>query len=127
MLNIDEEIVFEPTVTIRLKARMTTFGIKCRLLDIDVLTALRKQWMGEPATEAAPAVPPIMDDRQFIDAWLVGFADDVMDAGGNPLPFEPANVTRLLARAGAKKAILDAFFSGYEEAETKNSETPRAG
>lgn len=127
MLNIDEEIVFETTVIIRLMARVTTFGIQCRLLDIDALDALRKQWTGEPATESTPAVPPAINDRQFIDSWLHGFAPDVMDAQGNALPFTPDNVTRLLNKPGAKTAVLEAFFKGYEEAETKNSETPRAG
>lgn len=127
MLNIDEEITFPATATIKLKGRQTTFGIRCKLLDIDVLDGLRKQWTGELPTETEPARPPTINDREFIDAWLAGFDDDVTDASGKPAPFTPQTVTRLLAKAGAKQAILNAFFDGYEEAEAKNSGTPRVG
>ncbi len=127
MLNLDDEITFPATATINLKGLQTSFGIQCRLLDIDVLNDLRKQWTGELPTETEPAKPPTIDDRKFIDAWLCGFADDVQEANGAPAVFNPDTVTRLLAKPGAKEAVLNAFFSGYEEAEAKNSGTPRAG
>ena len=127
MLNLDDKITFPATATIKLKGLQTSFGIQCRLLDIDVLNDLRKRWTGELATETEPAKPPTIDDREFIDAWLCGFAEDVKEASGEPAPFTPDTVTRLLAKPGAKEAVLNAFFSGYEESEAKNSETPRAG
>lgn len=141
MLKIDHHMTFEATATINLNALQATFGVRCKLLHIDHLESLRKAWAGEPPEWAPlepsrpdevralikPAVAPTLTDRQFIDFWLVGFTADVADAEGNPLPFTPDNVTMLLNTPGAKLAVIDAFFSGYEEAETKNSPTPPAG
>lgn len=120
-------ITFESTARINLKGFQATFGIVCRLLPIDELEALRKQWIGTAPTETEPGMPPSITDREFIDAWLVGFADDVLGPDDQPLPFTPVHVTQLLAQPGAKQAVLAAFFDGYEEAETKNSETPPGG
>lgn len=127
MLKIDPHQTFEATARINLKALQASFGIMCRLIDIDELEALRQKWVGQPAVGDTPAVAPTITDREFIDAWLVGFAADVMDMAGNPLPFTPENVTALLKKPGGKIAVIDAFFSGYEEAETKNSGPLRAG
>lgn len=120
-------ITFESTAHINLKGFQASFGIFCRLLPIDQLEALRKQWIGTPATETEPGTQPAITDREFIDHWLVGFGGDVLGADDLPLPFTPENVTGLLAQPGAKQAVLTAFFDGYEEAETKNSVTPPAG
>lgn len=120
-------ITFESTAVINLKGFQASFGIRCTLLPIDQLEALRKQWIGTAPTETEPGTPPTITDRQFIDAWLVGFASDVLGADDQPLPFTPENVTQLLAQPGAKQAVLTAFFDGYEEAETKNSVTPPDG
>lgn len=141
MLKIDPHMTFEATATIDLNALQATFGVRCKFLHIDRLNALRKGWSGTPPELAPvdsaapdalrkllkPAVAPTLSDREFIDFWLVGFADDVMDAEGNPLPFSPDNVTKLLDVPGAKIAVINAFFRGYEEAETKNLKTPPAG
>lgn len=120
-------ITFESTASVNLKGFQASFGLVCRLLPIDELEALRKQWIGTAPTETDPATQPPITDRQFIDAWLVGFASDVLGADDQPLPFTPENVTRLLAQPGVKQAVLRAFFDGYEEAETKNSVTPPDG
>lgn len=120
-------ITFEATARINLKGLQASFGIFCKLLPIDELDALRKQWIGMPPTETDAGTLPTMDDREFIDQWLVGFCNDVLGDDDLPLPFTPGNVTRLLRQPGAKAAVIEAFFSGYEEAETKNSETPLAG
>lgn len=132
MIKIDPNQTFEATATINLNALQASFGIKCRFLHIDRLNELRLKWNGEPAvpareatdTEPAvaakPAVPPTMSDREFIDTWLVGFADDVKGPDDAPLPFTPENVTLLLTTPGAKMAVLNAFFKGYGEAEEKN-------
>lgn len=120
-------ITFESTATINLKGLQASFGIRCKLLPIDELEALRKQWIGTAPTETEPGTPPTMTDREFIDAWLIGFGLDVLDDDDTPLMFTPENVTRLLRQPGAKQAVLTAFFDGYEEAETKNSETPPGG
>lgn len=120
-------ITFEATARINLKGLQASFGINCKLLPIDELEALRKQWLGTPPTETEPGTQPTINDRQFIDAWLVGFASDVLGPDDQPLPFTPENVSRLLAHPGAKQAVLKAFFDGYEEAETKNSVTPLDG
>lgn len=139
MLKIDPHQTFETTATINLKALKASFGIKCRFLHIDRLDELRKKWTGtpavqaraatdiEPAVNAVPAVPPTMNDREFIDSWLIGFADDVLGTDDQPLPFTPENVTKLLSMPGAKMAVINAFFSGYEEAEEKNSAPLRGG
>lgn len=119
--------VFEPTVRINLKGLQATFGIRCKLLAIDQLDALRERWVGKPATETEPGTLPTMTDREFIDSWLVGFGADVLAEDDTPLPFNPDNVSLLLNQPGAKHAVIDAFFSGYEEAETKNSGPLRAG
>lgn len=132
MIKIDPNQTFEATATINLNALQASFGVKCRFLHIDRLDELRKQWTGEPAvlardatdTEPAvaakPAVPPTMSDREFIDSFLVDFADDVKGADDERLPFTPENVTLLLATPGAKIAVINAFFKGYGEAEEKN-------
>lgn len=141
MLKIDPHLTFEATATINLNALQASFGVRCKLLHIDHLEALRQAWAGTPAelspvdpahpdvprTVVKPAVAPTLTDRQFIDSWLAGFAPDVMDADGEPLPFTPENLTLLLNTPGAKLAVIDAFFRGYEEAETKNLPTPPAG
>lgn len=127
MLKIDPHQTFEATASITLQALQASFGVRCRFLHIDELDALRQQWVGKPATEDQPAVPPQISDRQFIDAWLVGFCDDVQDKKGQPLTFTPENVTQLLNVPGAKVAVIDAFFLGYERAEEKNSGPLRTG
>jgi len=128
MLKIDDTITFEATARINLKALQASFGIRCKLLDIEALDALREQWIGKRATETETAVPPTLHDRQFIDHWLVGFAPDVtLGADGAPAEFTPENVSRLLAMPGAKQAVLNAFFDGYAEAEQGNSAPSRAG
>ena len=120
-------ITFESTARVNLKGFQASFGIVCRLLPIDELEALRKQWIGTAPTETEPGTLPTITDRQFIDEWLVGFGPDVLGADNQPLPFTPENVSKLLAQPGVKQAVLTAFFDGYEEAETKNSVTPPAG
>lgn len=120
-------ITFEPTASVNLKGFQASFGIVCRLLPIDELEALRKQWIGTAPTETEPGQLPTMSDREFIDRWLVGFGQDVLDSDDQPMAFTPENVTRLLAQPGVKQAVLSALFDGYEEAETKNSVTPPAG
>lgn len=120
-------IVFESTAQINLKGFQASFGVRCKLLPIDQLEALRKQWIGTPATETDPGTLPTISDREFIDHWLVGFGADVLGPDDQPLPFTPDSVTELLAQPGAKQAVLTAFFDGYEEAETKNSVTPPGG
>jgi hypothetical protein len=118
---------FEPTVSINLKGLQATFGVRCKLLPIDQLDALRERWIGKPATETEPGTPPTMNDREFIETWLVGFGPDVLAEDDTPLPFNPDNLSQLLATPGAKQALIAAFFTGYEEAEAKNSEPLRAG
>lgn len=120
-------ITFESTARINLKGFQASFGLQCKLLPIDELEALRKQWIGIAATETDAGSQPTITDRQFIDQWLVGFGSDVLGADDQPLPFTPDNVTQLLAQPGAKQAVINAFFDGYEEAETKNSVTPLGG
>lgn len=120
-------ITFEPTATVNLKGFQASFGIVCKLLPIDELEALRKQWIGTAPTEEDQGTPPTMSDREFIDSWLIGFGSDVLGPDDNPLPFTADGVTQLLAQPGVKQAVLSAFFDGYEEAETKNSETPPGG
>lgn len=120
-------ITFEPTASVNLKGFQASFGIRCKLLPIDELEALRKQWIGTAPTETEPGTPPTMTDREFIDSWLVGFGPDVLTPDDLQLAYTPDNVTRLLAQPGVKQAVLKAFFDGYEEAETKNSATPPGG
>jgi hypothetical protein len=127
MIKIDPNQTFTATATINLKALQASFGIVCKLLPIDQLEALREQWIGKPPTETEPGTPPTMNDLAFIGHWLVGFDDDVLDANDQPLPFTPANVELLLNQPGANVAVIDAFFSGYEKAEAKNSVTPPGG
>lgn len=140
MLKIDPNQVFEATAKINLQALQASFGIKCKLLHLDVFEAGRQKWSGTPAVYAdpandiakgipptTPAVAPSITDRQWIDTWLVGFAADVTGPDGEALAFTPDNVTQLLNVPGAKLAVIDAFLEGYGEAETKNSVTPRAG
>ncbi len=139
-LKIDPHQTFEATPEINLEGFKASFGIKCKLLDLDALSVLQKQWNGVPAVYADPAndiakgvapitprIEPTIEDREFIDAWLVGFAADVVGADDQPLPFTPDNVTILLKTPGAKMAVINAFFKGYQQAEAKNSVRPLAG
>lgn len=139
-IKIDPNQTFEATVEINLKAFKASFGVRCKLLDTDEVKRLRKLWNGELAEYADPVndpvngiapikprVEPTISDREFIDHWLVGFASDVQDEAGKPLAFNPDNVTLLLKQPGANLAVIYAFFGGYTEAETKNSNAPLAG
>lgn len=138
-LKIVPNLPFETTAVINLKALQASFGIKCTLLHAEELRALEIKWSGVPAVYADPAdrlnkvppikahVPPTMTDREFIDCWLVGFAEDVKGPDDQPLAFTPENVTMLLNTPGATRAVIAAFFDGYREAETKNSVKPLAG
>jgi hypothetical protein len=127
MLKINPHQTFEATATINLKALQASFGIVCKLLPIDALDALREQWIGKPPTETEAGTQPTMNDRAFIAHWLVGFAPDVLDENDQPLPFTQDNVDLLLQQPGAKVAVINAFFDGYEQAEAKNSGTPPGG
>lgn len=131
--------VFETTAEVNLNAFKATFGLKCRLVDREELGELREQWTGIPpagtasstpasiGVDPAASAPVLLTDREFIDKWLVGFADDVLGDDDKPLPFTSDNVTKLLKMPGVNMAVLAAFFKGYEEAETKNSKLPHAG
>ena len=135
MLIVDHNITFEATASINLEALQASFGVFCRLLPVDELDSAYKRWVGEPAQYAKvepfelvrPEVAPSLTDRQFIDMFLVGFADDVRASDGTPLEFTPDNVSRMLNIPGARIAVIDAFLRGYEKAEEKNSEPLPAG
>ncbi len=139
-IKIDPNQTFEATAEINLKAFKASFGVICKLLDTDEIKRLQKEWTGTPPVYAdpvndpfngiaptTPRVEPTLNDREFIDHWLVGFAADVQDAAGQPLPFTPENVSLLLKQPGANMAVINGFIGGYSEAETKNSNAPLAG
>lgn len=120
MLIIDPNQTFDAKVVIKLRGFNASFGVRCKLLHLEELNKLYKEWTGEPATEEKAAVPPTLGDADFIGKWLVGFADDVQDVAGHPLPFTPANVAQVLNLPGARVALIRAFLDGYQETETKN-------
>ena len=110
MLKIDPDHSFEAIAHISLQGLQASFGVRCRLLALDRLQELQ-------AAQEAGTIGP----QEFVQAWLLGWTDEVRDAAGEAMPFNPQNLARLLQVPGAAVAMTRAFYSGYQEAEEKNS------
>mgnify|MGYP000853989224 CR=1 FL=1 len=110
MLKIDPDHGFAATAEIRLKALQATFNIRCRLLDVDQLEAVQKE-------QAEGLLTP----ADFVATWLLGWDDGEVCIAGETIPYTPQGLDRLLKVPGAAVAMTRAFYSGYEEAEQKNS------
>lgn len=114
MLTVSNELTFPAPCQIRMRAFKADFVVRCRLLPVDELDELRKK--GAPDAEGKIA----MTDREFVNAWLVGFEESVVDKQGQQIPFTPDGVTQLLNMPGALRAVIDGFYNGYADEEEKN-------
>jgi len=110
MLKIDSDHSFVATAKINLKALQASFDIRCRLLDEDQLAALQSDQAEGRLTA-----------REFVQSWLRGWDEGAVCIGGEVIPYTPEALERLLKVPGAAVAMTRAFYSGYEEAEEKNS------
>ncbi len=71
---------------------------------------------------ASPDEP--MTDAEVVERVLAGWKG-VADADGVDLAFTPSNVADVLAVAGVRAALVEAFFESHAEARRKNSRAPR--
>jgi hypothetical protein len=113
MLILSDDIRFESQCEINLNGFKADFRGIFVLLPNDQVDELIKE--GLVSKDVA---------RKVLVDWVFG---DVMDPAGQPVPFSPENLEKLLNRPGAPLAIVKGFFKGYESATAGNSAAPSAG
>lgn len=61
-----------------------------------------------------------LTDTQLLQDVMVGWGDDVMDADGNPLPFNERNFDALLNVFPTRGTLVQAFMESLNTAAAKN-------
>lgn len=111
MIKIDPDHGYDAVARIELNGLQASFGIRCRLLDLERLRELQE-------AQAAGRIEP----QDYVQAWLLGWNEaEVRDAADQPMAFTPENLKTLLRVPGAAVAMARAFYSGYQDAVEKNS------
>lgn len=140
MLTLSDDPRFLADVTLNRRAIQAKFKVEFHLLDQETLEAARKrQQEGLDKLAASKETP---DDTQagphpgtveelqfeFTRALVAGWPEgQVKNERGEPLPFSDEALRKLLKLPGAAIALVEAFYSGYEEATEGNSAPPVAG
>lgn len=91
------------------KVLTCVFTATLRRLDRDQMDALAKQAAAEG-----------WDDRRMAAELLRGWGPDLVNASGQPLPYTPDNVKRVLATPNAADGILRAHRRANEDAALGN-------